>query len=74
MDFRSKPIPRIDFEKCASCHVCIDVCPVDCLVPSLIQGRPYSRRYPCLLPPNRCIGCGECARACPLDAVQMQAS
>ena len=44
---------------------CVEVCPVDCIVPGVPQGK-YPWYY---IDPNTCIDCGACVPACPYNAI-----
>ena len=44
---------------------CIDVCPVDCIVP----GKPESEWPWMYIDPDTCIDCGACIPECPFDAI-----
>src|SRR6266436_3863573 len=57
--FRGRPV--LDPEKCVSgCTRCVEVCPTDAL---------YVSASGPALDLGRCIFCGECAAACPADAI-----
>jgi Ni,Fe-hydrogenase III small subunit/NAD-dependent dihydropyrimidine dehydrogenase PreA subunit len=57
--FRGRPV--LDPEKCVSgCTRCVEVCPTDAL--HVTASGP-------VLDLGRCIFCGECAAACPADAI-----
>jgi ferredoxin len=44
---------------------CVDVCPVDCIVPGVPQGEtPWY-----YIDPDTCIDCGACVPACPFNAI-----
>lgn len=44
---------------------CIDVCPVECMIP----GQP-SNEYPWIyIDPDTCIDCGACVPECPFNAI-----
>ena len=68
---KKKEIPVIKIKKCNSCIVCIDVCPVNCLAPSVVSKGQPGHRYPVLINEDACTGCGSCAEECPVDAVTM---
>jgi Ni,Fe-hydrogenase III small subunit/NAD-dependent dihydropyrimidine dehydrogenase PreA subunit len=58
--FRGRP--SLDRSLCSAvCHVCMDECPTDAL-------RRDSNRI--VLDMGRCLFCGECARACPAQAIR----
>jgi ferredoxin len=44
---------------------CVEVCPVDCIVAGVPQGK-YPWYY---IDPNTCIDCGACVPACPYNAI-----
>ena len=48
-----------DTEKCIKCHACVDVCPMKSI--SINEDG-----YPVV--DESCLGCGQCARPCPVDA------
>ncbi len=61
--FRGRPVVKPD--RCVSgCTRCIEVCPVEAL--SLAEGGPR-------LDLGRCVFCGECAAACPAEAIEFTA-
>ncbi len=44
---------------------CVEVCPVECIVPGVPQGEhPWF-----YIDPNTCIDCGACVPACPFNAI-----
>jgi ferredoxin len=48
---------------------CVEVCPVDCIVPSG-KGTPLFETFPLLyIDPDVCIDCGACVPACPPEAI-----
>lgn len=44
---------------------CVEVCPVDCIVP----GVPQSENPIYYIDPDTCIDCGACVPACPYNAI-----
>ena len=60
-------MPQIDRRECTLCEKCVDVCPMGALV---IMGQDEGRRLS--HKPERCIGCGLCAVACPTDVLRMR--
>ncbi|MEA3470963.1 MAG: 4Fe-4S binding protein [Thermodesulfobacteriota bacterium] len=63
--------PRFNNKTCTSCNICIDACPVSCLVLSGASEKdPHG--YPFLKDEKACIACGFCAEECPVDAVTME--
>ncbi|HPS94835.1 MAG TPA: 4Fe-4S binding protein [Deltaproteobacteria bacterium] len=64
--------PRVQDEKCMSCAICIDACPVNGLALSFSKKARDPHGYPTLKDEKTCIGCGFCALECPVDAIVMQ--
>jgi heterodisulfide reductase subunit A len=56
-------VARVDPEKCATCLVCVRVCPYG--VPFINEDR-YSE-----IDPAKCHGCGACAAECPAKAIEL---
>jgi ferredoxin len=44
---------------------CIDICPVECMVP----GKPESEWPLIYIDPDSCIDCGACVSECPFEAI-----
>lgn len=63
----------VDYDKCKPNECAPDdgLCPAAraCTHGIMIQEAAYEE--PMVFPPNMCQGCGDCARACPLDAMRM---
>ncbi len=64
--------PDIVLESCVACGICIDACPVGCLVLSELPRKKGVDAFPYLKDAKVCIGCGFCSRECPVEAVVMQ--
>ena len=64
--------PDIVLESCVACGICIDACPVGCLVLSELPRKKGMDAFPYLKDAKACIGCGFCSRECPVEAVVMQ--
>lgn len=47
---------------------CIEVCPVDCIIP----GQPIEEWPWMYIDPDACIDCGACIPECPFDAIFME--
>jgi formate dehydrogenase (coenzyme F420) beta subunit len=72
---------RSEFDKCIKCYACRAACPLcycqrcitDKTIPRWIESSPHSRGnfswniVRAFHLSGRCIGCGECERACPMD-------
>ncbi|NLX01942.1 MAG: 4Fe-4S binding protein [Syntrophomonadaceae bacterium] len=50
----------INPEKCSTCGLCIDVCPVEAI-------NPYGVYQ---IDSSLCTGCGLCQESCPVDAIE----
>ena len=50
---------------CQRHQACIDVCPVDCIVP----GQPVEEWQYVYIDPAVCIDCGLCVPVCPYNAI-----
>ena len=50
---------------CLRDGACIEVCPVECIVP----GKPESEWPWMYIDPDTCIDCGACVAECPFDAI-----
>ena len=45
---------------------CVEVCPVDCIVPGPKENAEWPYFY---IDPDTCINCGACAAVCPVNAI-----
>lgn len=61
----SKPI-TFDPNKCISCNRCVNVCPIDILLPSVASGETPVVAYP-----DECWYCGCCVMECPTEAINL---
>ena len=53
---------KINPELCTGCKMCVEVCRVDVLLPSLEKGKP-----PIVVYPDECWFCGCCVEHCPVS-------
>ena len=55
-----KGLPKINFNECGSCSICVDECPVDAIIKS---GEHVT------IDMGKCIFCGKCESLCPRHAI-----
>lgn len=48
---------------------CVDVCPVDCIMPTADIEELFEEVNQLYIDPEECIDCGACAPACPVEAI-----
>lgn len=68
---KEKKIPMIDSKTCAGCSVCVENCPVDCLLIEPPKFHGDIRTIAVLAEKEACLGCGMCAKVCPIQAIIM---
>ena len=66
------PRPAIDQPKCSACQMCVQICTKDALSISLPKERGDLKVFAQLSEPKKCVGCGQCARICPLRVIKME--
>ena len=54
--------------QCIRAGDCVEVCPVDCIVPGPTGDSNWPLFY---IDPDACIDCGACVPACPADAIYL---
>lgn len=52
--------------KCIRAGDCVEVCPVDCIVPGPKDDDEWTDFY---IDPETCIDCGACVPVCPVEAI-----
>lgn len=65
-------VPAQDREKCVACYLCPTVCPAKCITVEAAEndkGEKYPKVYQ--IDMLRCIFCGYCVEACPVEALEM---
>ena len=69
---KEKTMPKVDYELCMACGICIMACPYSCMEPDYVPpDDEYKKPRPQLAYPDYCIGCGICSAACPVDVIEM---
>jgi ferredoxin len=58
-------MPHIITSLCLRDAGCVEVCPVECIVP----GKPVAEYPLYYIDPDTCIDCGACIPECPYDAI-----
>jgi formate dehydrogenase major subunit len=75
---------EIDMDRCIYCRYCIDVAPRDCIklvrevvtdgdgaVTGLVETKKWSEVNAVVIDNARCIRCGVCMRACPVECISV---
>src|SRR3989304_1564976 len=62
-------LPHIPPSLCLRDGACVEVCPVECIVP----GEPEAEWPWFYIDPDTCIDCGACVPECPVDAILPEA-
>ena len=75
---------EIDMDKCIYCRYCIDVAPRDCIklvnrvklnkqgaIAGFEETSSWTDVNAVIIDNSRCIRCGECVRACPMDCISV---
>lgn len=69
----SWPRPEFNHDRCMSCTICVETCPVHCLGLSQQRGPHDPHTYPFLKDEKACISCGFCSIECPVGSIVMEA-
>lgn len=62
-----RPIAVVHLDNCNGCGVCIDVCPFDCITPSVHNGPQYLGRVE--VDEKTCVGCQLCEEVCGWEGI-----
>lgn len=63
-------IALIDEAVCTGCEVCIEFCPVDCILLAA-NPDPELTNNVCRVVEDDCLGCKICVRECPWECIDM---
>ncbi|EAT17360.1 NADH-quinone oxidoreductase subunit I [Desulfuromonas acetoxidans] len=65
-------VPDHNREKCVACYLCPTVCPAKCITVEAAEDE-NGVKYPTVYQIDmlRCIFCGYCVEACPVEAIEM---
>ncbi len=67
---RPKELAVINQAGCTGCEVCIEFCPVDCIL--TVPGPEYDQHKKLVeIDLDICIGCKLCVKYCPWDTIEM---
>ncbi len=61
---KSNFVPRIEFDRCTGCELCVTVCPMGALTLDESNKAQWN--------PVRCIGCGLCVSRCPTGSINLE--
>ena len=67
-----RPRPAINEKACTGCSMCVENCPVNCLVLGKPGDKDALQEWVVLGEPEKCIGCGVCRDCCPMEAIEMR--
>lgn len=56
-------IPKIDYDKCHECLICLDKCPRN----TIVRTKPLKKA---VIKEDKCIGCTLCLKSCPFGAIE----
>ena len=69
---REKTMPKVDYDTCIACGVCIIACPTSCIECEYIPPTDeYKKPRPQIIYPEYCTSCGLCAKACTIEVIEM---
>jgi formate hydrogenlyase subunit 6/NADH:ubiquinone oxidoreductase subunit I len=67
---RPKELAVVNQSGCTGCEVCIEFCPVDCIL--TVPGPEYDQHKKLVeIDLDICIGCKLCVKYCPWDTIEM---
>jgi len=67
---RPKELAVVDQAGCTGCEVCIEFCPVDCIL--TVPGPDYDQHKKLVeIDLDVCIGCKLCVKYCPWETIEM---
>ncbi|MGE5397101.1 MAG: 4Fe-4S binding protein [Chitinophagales bacterium] len=66
------PKPIVNQSACTACSICVDGCGKKALIISMPKFKGDLRVYAVLSDEKACVGCGVCARECPMHGIEME--
>jgi|GEM_PF-406610 formate hydrogenlyase subunit 6/NADH:ubiquinone oxidoreductase subunit I len=67
---KPKELAVVNQSGCTGCEVCVEFCPVDCIV--VVAGPEYNQHKKLVeIDLDICIGCKLCAKYCPWETIEM---
>ena len=70
MTSRGKPV--FDYDLCVACGICMHACAFGSIEMNHVGVDKLNKAYPALAHPDTCVGCRQCERQCPVEAVALK--
>jgi NAD-dependent dihydropyrimidine dehydrogenase PreA subunit len=68
----AKGKPVFDYDLCVACGICMHACAFGSIAMSNVGVDKLKKAYPALARPDTCVGCRQCERQCPAEAVTLK--
>ena len=66
---KSNYLAQYNENECKECYKCVKICPTKAIYHFMARGDKHPARWK--INPERCIGCGVCASACPANKIDL---